>query len=202
MRFKAHPQILWAAVLALLLAVGGPLRADEAAAEKGADDTAVAESKAEGKAEPAGDSDAGRSTGKRKSPGLAGGLAFFPGLIVHGSGHMYAGSWMKGLGLFAIEGAAIGIGVSTVNGAINDIQKLADGTKNGGVPTNVGTAYQALGVATVCTMAFLWTWFDDMAGAPIAANEYNRLADERDSRAQLEFTPAGDGVRLALVKNF
>lgn len=140
--------------------------------------------------------------GKRKSPVIAGGLAFFPGVLVHGAGHMYAGSWIKGLGLLAIEGAAVGVGVATVSRGIDDVQKLADGSKNGQIPTNVGTAYQTLGVGLVCTMAFLWTWFDDMAGAPIAAKEYNRLAEEREGRAQLKFLPAGDGAALALVRRF
>jgi hypothetical protein len=139
---------------------------------------------------------------KHKSPGIAGGLAFFPGIVVHGAGHMYAGSWMKGLGLLAVEGIAAGVGAVTVSNGWNDIQKLMDGTKNGAVPTNVGTAYQTLGVGMVCAMAFLWTWFDDMAGAPIAAHEYNRLADEAAGQAKLQFTPSGDGAVLALVKRF
>jgi hypothetical protein len=58
------------------------------------------------------------------------------------------------------------------------------------------------GVGLVCSMAFLWTWFDDMAGAPIAANEYNRLAEEREGQAQLKFMPTGDGAVLALVRRF
>lgn len=137
-----------------------------------------------------------------KSPGLAGGLAFFPGIALHGTGHMYAGSWVKGLGLLAMEGAAVGIAVAAVNNGVNDVQKLSDGTKNGAIPTNVGTAYQTVGVALVSTMAFLWTWFDDMAGAPIAAKEYNRLADEAAGQARLQIAPQGDGAALALVKHF
>ncbi len=196
MRSSAPKKAAWVAVLALLLAPWAQLQAAEAAAE-------AAESKAEAKAEEKAEAKAeSKPAGKRKSPGIAGGLAFFPGIVVHGAGHMYAGSWVKGLGLLAIEGVAIGVGYATISNGINDIQKLADGTKNGAIPTNVGSAYQTAGIGLVCTMAFLWTWFDDMAGAPIAANEYNRLAEEREGQAQLQFTPMGDGAALALVQKF
>lgn len=195
MRSKAHPSVIVALALVLGLSPLASLRSEEAAAEK-------AEPKAEEKAESKKEEPASEAAAKsgRKSPGLAGGLAFFPGFVVHGTGHMYAGSWMKGLGLLAIEGAAIGIGVSTVNAGISDIEKTFGNSQ--GAPTNVGTAYQTIGVALVCSMAFLWTWFDDMAGAPIAANEYNRLAEERENQAKFQISPMGDGAALALVRKF
>jgi hypothetical protein len=146
--------------------------------------------------------EADKASVHHKSPGLAGGLAFFPGLVVHGTGHMYAGSWMKGLGLFAVEGAAAGIAAAAISSGYNDVQKIIDGSKNGQIPANVGTAYKTVGISVVSTMAFLWTWFDDMAGAPIAANEYNRLADEAAGQAHLQFAPNGDGAQVALVKHF
>jgi hypothetical protein len=137
-----------------------------------------------------------------KSPGVAGGLAFFPGVVIHGAGHMYAGSWVKGLGLLAVEGAAVGIGIAQYNNGSDELKTLMDGFKNKQIPSDVGGAYQTIGIATVATMAFVWTWFDDMAGAPIAASEYNRLADEAAGQARLQILPNGDGATLALVKNF
>lgn len=146
--------------------------------------------------------DTDKPTVSHKSPGLAGGLAFFPGLVVHGVGHMYAGSWVKGLGLLAMEGAAAGIAAAAIGSGYNDVQKIIDGSKGGQIPANVGTAYKTVGISVVSTMVFLWGWFDDMAGAPIAAGEYNRLADEAAGQAHLQFSPNGDGAQVALVKHF
>lgn len=226
MRSRFGQSLFWMVALALFIAPLSSLKAAEAATKAKADAKAAevkaepkteakaepkAEAKAEPKAEPKADakveakgdsSTAAAKTGHHKSPALASLLAVVPGVAVHGAGHMYAGSWMKGLGLLAIEGAAVGIGVATVNHGIDDINKLSDGSKNGAIPTNVGTAYQTLGVAMVCSMAFLWTWFDDMAGSAIAAKEYNRLADEEANQARLQLLPNGDGAALALVSNF
>jgi TM2 domain-containing membrane protein YozV len=202
MRSSLAQRVAWAAAVAVILAPFGVLHAEEAAEEEKKPAAATEEAKPadQSEEEPAGAAAAPK--GKRKSPAIAGGLAFFPGVVVHGAGHMYAGSWMKGLGLLAIEGAALGIGITTVTQNYGEIEKVINGTQNGSIPTDVGAAWQALGVGLVCSMAFLWTWFDDMAGAPIAANEYNRLAEEREGQAQLKFMPTGDGAVLALVRRF
>lgn len=205
MRSRVGQRAVGLAVLAMVLAPMSILHAAEAkadakAAAEAAKEAPTADTAA---ATPAAQSSsATQASAGHKSPALAGTLGFVPGIALHGVGHMYAGSWIKGLGLLAIEGAAIGVGYSTVNNSVNDIQKIVDGTKNGAVPTDVGTAYQAIGVGLVCSMAFLWTWFDDMAGAPIAAKEYNRLADERADQAKIQIAPTGDGAMLALVKHF
>jgi hypothetical protein len=136
-----------------------------------------------------------------RSPGVAGGLAFFPGIAVHGAGHMYAGSWIKGLGLLAIEGAAVGIAVANYNGAASEFEAMSKGSGGGKFPTSADGAYTKIGIITVSTMAFLWTWFDDMAGASIAAGEFNKIADEK-SQAQLRVEPRFDGAALALSTEF
>jgi TM2 domain-containing membrane protein YozV len=169
------------------------------AADKPAADTMKSTDKAEEKTA-AKDSPA-KSSGGHKSKALAGGLAVFPGIAVHGAGHMYAGSWMKGLGLLVIEGAAVGIAANTIVTGTDDIQKLANGMSNGQFPTDVSAAFSKSGILIVSTMAFLWTWFDDMAGAPVAANEYNKLVDEQ-SEAHLRLQPRLDGVELALSTEF
>lgn len=173
--------------------------AKDAAADAGKD-TKAGKDAATADAGKAADTD--KPTVSHKSPGLAGGLAFFPGLVVHGVGHMYAGSWVKGLGLLAMEGAAAGIAAAAIGSGYNDVQKIIDGSKGGQIPANVGTAYKTVGISVVSTMVFLWGWFDDMAGAPIAAGEYNRLADEAAGQAHLQFSPNGDGAQVALVKHF
>ena len=142
------------------------------------------------------------SSANHKSPALAGTLAFIPGIAIHGAGHMYAGSWMKGLGLLAIEGLTVGVIAQNISSGTSDIQALSDGTKNNQIPTDVSGAYAKAGIIIVCGMGFLWSWFDDMAGAPIAAGEYNKLQDENANQAHLRLQPRVDGVELALSKNF
>ena len=134
-----------------------------------------------------------------KSPALAGFLGFVPGVAVHGAGHMYAGSWMKGFGLLAVEAASIGIiaaNVSTIQADVDSISKT-----NNGVPTDLSVPYTKLGIITVSSMAFLWSWWDDMAGAPIAVSEYNKIQDQ-DASASLQLAPRGDGVQVALSTPF
>jgi hypothetical protein len=170
-----------------------PAASDKAAA---ASDAAAAKSDQPAAA----DKDQAPSVG-HKSPALAGGLAFFPGFLVHGAGHMYAGSWMKGLGLLTIEGVSTVVVANSVIDGRDDIKAIADGVSNHNIPTNLSGGYTKVGIILVGTMAFLWTWFDDMAGAPVAANEYNHLADEK-SQTTLRLEPNSNGVQVALSTHF
>lgn len=214
MRSTLRRGIVFFSLLSLALAPLSGLRAAETAADKEAVEetkSAVGEDKAAGKdeakTEAAEQGDAGAEAEKssrpagHKSPAIAGGLAFFPGVAVHGAGHMYAGSWMKGLGLLAIEGVALGIGIPTAINGADRIQKAFEGAGNGST-ADAGDSFRDVGIVLVCTMAFLWTWFDDMAGAPIAANEYNRLADEAAAQTGMQVIPRADGVSVALVQHF
>jgi TM2 domain-containing membrane protein YozV len=142
--------------------------------------------------------DKGKASNGHKSKAIAGGLAFFPGVAIHGAGHMYAGSWMKGLGLLAIEGAAIG-GLTQSVGGLTDATKVFNGGKS--VPTDVSAVYTTVGLALVSSMALIWSWFDDMAGAPVAVVEYNKIQDQ-NATAQFRVNPRGDGAELALSTNF
>jgi TM2 domain-containing membrane protein YozV len=209
---KKNPWIFSLSLAALALAPA--LRAADSAAEKS---LAKAPAKAEAakpepaesaksdavKAEKADEKPAAKEgeskvSASHKSKALAGGLAFFPGIAVHGAGHMYAGSWMKGFGLLAIEGAAIG-GLAQSVGGLTDATKVFSGGKS--VPTDVSGVYTNVGLAVVSSMALMWTWFDDMAGAPVAVSEYNKIQDQ-NATAQFRVNPRGDGAELALSTNF
>jgi hypothetical protein len=139
----------------------------------------------------------------RKSPVKAGGLAIFPGVLVHGSGHMYAGSWMKGLGLATVEAASIIIGVGQYTANVDEVNKIIKGMEKNQIPTDLSNAYTAVGVMAVCSMAFLWSWFDDMTGAPVAAIRYNEKA-ALEERAELRLLPTSDqaGAMVALTRRF
>ena len=170
------------------------LKEAEKPAEANADTDKAKEAKADEKGE-------GEKVSKahHKSPALAGFLGFIPGIAVHGAGHMYAGSWMKGLGLLAVEAASVGIiaaNVSTIQADVDSISKT-----NNGVPTDLSVPYTKIGILTVCSAAFLWSWFDDMAGAPIAVAEYNKIQDQ-GATARLQLAPRGDGAQLALSTQF
>ncbi len=139
---------------------------------------------------------------KHKSPGVAFGLALFPGALVHGTGHMYAGSWLKGTGLLAVEGASIAMGYTSVINAINEfdrIQKIEKSNPGAAVSADYGPLMAQVGVALVCTTAFLWSWIDDMAGSATAANQYNKIHSQSDTTLQLR--PEG-GIQLAWRANF
>lgn len=212
MRSSLGRGIIWLSLLGFGLAPMQALRAADEAAAKADDSKAASSADVKGagtkdaaKAEPAksATADKGQAVAPgHKSPAIAGGLAFLPGVAVHGAGHMYAGSWMKGLGLLAIEGAALGIGIPTAINGADRMQKAFNGVGDGAGLTDAGDSFRDVGIVLVSTMAFLWTWFDDMAGAPIAANEHNRLADEQAAQADLKISPSGDGVSVALVQRF
>jgi TM2 domain-containing membrane protein YozV len=205
---KKNPWILSLSLAAFLTAPAlqaADTTAAAAPAKTAATTAAATPAKTDAKAAPdkaAASKDASPSTVGHKSPALAGTLAFIPGIVVHGAGHMYAGSWMKGLGLLAIEGLTVGVIANNVSTGTSDIQALSNSTKNNQIPTDVSSAYSKAGIIIVCGMGFLWSWFDDMAGAPIAATEYNKLLDQENNQAHLRLQPRVDGVELALSKNF
>jgi hypothetical protein len=173
-------------------------KAEPKAEEKPAETKADPDKAKEAKADEKGDGEKASKV-HHKSPALAGFLGFIPGIAVHGAGHMYAGSWMKGLGLLAIEAASVGIiaaNVSTIQADVDAISKT-----NNGVPTDLSVPYTKIGIITVSATAFLWSWFDDMAGAPIAVAEYNKIQDQ-GATARLQLAPRGDGAQLALSTQF
>ena len=90
----------------------------------------------------------------------------------------------------------IAANVSTIQADADAISKT-----NNGVPTDLSVPYTKIGILTVSTMAFLWSWWDDMAGAPIAVGEYNKIQDQ-GATASLQLAPRGDGAQLALSTQF
>jgi hypothetical protein len=128
-------------------------------------------------------------------------IAIVPGVVVHGAGHMYAGSWMKGLGLFALEGGSV-YELLQVRGHGN-FQALGNQMGNGKIPTDLSGAETDAGIALVAGFGFLWAWFDDISGAGVAVDEYNKRQDQGTaSHAQLQMLPVQGGAMLALNTRF
>ncbi|HTB35399.1 MAG TPA: hypothetical protein VK842_11075 [bacterium] len=139
------------------------------------------------------------SDANHKSEALAEILAWVPGIAIHGAGHMYAGSWMHGLGLFALEGACVYEGSQVVNRG--NFSKFD--VSGGKIPTDLSGAETDIGISLVCGMGFLWTWFDDVAGSTVAVDDYNKLQDQAAGpQAQLNLLPTRGGAMLALSTQF
>jgi hypothetical protein len=148
-----------------------------------------------------------------RSPALAHFLAFFPGIAIHGTGHLYAGSYFKGLGLLALEGASAYVVYNESYLAI--AQANADGfgpnnskTNNSSVtfPSNLNPYVAHAGVAMVGTLTFLFSWFDDMSGAGVAAEKFNERAqlEAEAAKAEVSLGPTliKDGPGVALLARF
>jgi hypothetical protein len=174
-----------------------------AAVEKAAEAPKATEpGKAEAPKEAAEAAPAKESGASHKSVAVAEILAFVPGIAVHGAGHMYAGSWMKGTGLLAIEGVSVWLGVRYGTELADDIGTVTK-SSSGSVPSDFGPVYSRLGILLVATSAFLYTWFDDMAGASTAVGVYNKKADEAKSgMTGFRLAPNGDGLVVAYQRQF
>ena len=134
-----------------------------------------------------------------KSEALAEIIAWVPGIAIHGAGHMYAGSWMHGLGLCALEGACVYEGMQVVNR--NNFGKF--NVSGGKIPTGLSGAYTDAGIGLVCALGMIWTWMDDLSGATVAVDEYNKLQDQAAGpHARLQLLPTRDGAMLALSTQF
>ncbi len=143
---------------------------------------------------------ASKSLPGEKSPLIAGSLAFFPGVVVHGTGHFYAGSYLGGLGLLALEGMSAYLIYENTTGLAGDINTFTQSTQGGSIPTNFSDFYTRFGIVTVASFAFLYSWFDDMSGAPTAAKLYNRRLEAQQSSAQLGLAPLQTGGAMVSMK--
>jgi hypothetical protein len=107
-----------------------------------------------------------------KDPTKAFMVAFFPGFLIHGYGHFYAGDNLMGSALLTGEVlslASIGTGL---------IIKSDPSTFSGGILGDSANATQ-VGSNMIIGGAILFavTWVVDMAHAPIVADDYNHEFD-------------------------
>lgn len=103
-----------------------------------------------------------------KDPNKAFLLAFFPGFLIHGEGHFYAGDQLMGNVLLTGEV------VSVLSIGLGALIKSDPNTFSGGLlgpPTNSNTVGDNLIWGGI--IAYLGLWIVDMAHAPTAATEYN-----------------------------
>lgn len=100
------------------------------------------------------------SSYKKKSPGAAFAIGFFPGFFIHGLGHYYIGNKGTGSLLLIME-------LSSVLIASRDV-----GTTNGTIDN--GELALARAFRFLYLTLFFGSWFYDFIGAPLKAEKLNK----------------------------
>lgn len=137
-------------------------------------------------------------------PGVAAALAFAPGVVVHGSGHFYAGRPFAGWCLVLAEAGSVYLayrGVSELVAMKNELDS-ASFTSYSGDSERIS---RGIGWAAGGLVLFLASWFYDMSGAPLAAADANsiRISQSPESKdpsvvAQVQ----ENGLRVGIQQKF
>lgn len=138
-------------------------------------------------------------------PAAAAGLALFPGVLVHGTGHFYAGRPLTGSVLAASEAAAVYLiirGGMEAYSSGKDIADMLNNSAGQGVSQNLGDTGNlsyGLGLAAAGLVVFLGSWLFDVTGAPLAAMQKQKAAAPAGSQAQPVVSARLDGQGVAVV---
>jgi hypothetical protein len=122
---------------------------------------------------------------KLKSPYIAIFYSVIPGIVFHGSGHVYAGKIGTGLLLFSSE--LVGIGCIFIGGMTGF---------ESGTPSDAGDNAIFIG-----TFLFIGSWVYDIFGAPVAVQKRNQKLLQ-NSNTELKFQLKDKDLRLAIVWHF
>jgi hypothetical protein len=97
--------------------------------------------------------------------------SLFPGFMVHGCGHMYAGEHGTGFLLFGIE--TVGAMMMLFSGLSTTIDYTSD---NDPPPMNcgLGNNYQNESIFIAGAVMFFGSWIYDIIGTPFAVKKFNR----------------------------
>jgi TM2 domain-containing membrane protein YozV len=122
---------------------------------------------------------------KTKSPYVALFCSFVPGIIVHGSGHFYAGKTNTGYLLLGTEAAGLLLLYLGFEEALG------------------GSSYQndADIMGWTGLALFSGSWLYDVIGSPIAVQKQNQKLFKGEN-TELRFQPKDSGLRLVLVCHF
>jgi TM2 domain-containing membrane protein YozV len=126
---------------------------------------------------------------KPKSPWIALGIAFVPGVIVHGAGHFYAGRIKTG---FLLLGTEV-VGISLVG--VGAIAGFAEAM--GGEPTSDDAELWAFGGLIL----FVGSWVYDVVASPITVKKQNKELLQR-RQGKLKFQIKEDTPRFVIIYNF
>ena len=128
---------------------------------------------------------------KLKDPNMALLYAVIPGVVIHGSGHFYAGKTKTGVVL---------LGSELVGGTIFYIGGLdkAFSQSKGGKLGIYGDIFIAFG-----GVLFVGSWIYDLVGAPLAVQRENReLLGGENVGLRFGFDQKSHSVRVQIVKRF
>ena len=131
---------------------------------------------------------------------MAATLAVAPGVIVHGSGHFYAGRPLTGALLLAAEAAGVYL---AYQGAM-DVFDLVENVDFETLDNYEGTARlsRGVGMAAGGVLLFLTSWFYDISGAPAAAAATARAKQRQAPAAAVRPVVRPEGVAVVLEKKF
>jgi hypothetical protein len=128
---------------------------------------------------------------KLRDPRMAALYAIMPGMLVHGSGHFYAGE--KTTGWVLVAGEILSLAMLTYSIGVG-IGKSTDGATSNGSSEVVGVVGVAL---------FMGTWIYDVIGAPLAVEKQNRkLHEKKSANLKFEFDHKYHYARTALIQEF
>ncbi len=115
-----------------------------------------------------------------KLPGVASGLAVAPGVLVHGSGHFYAGRPLTGAVLVAAEAVSLYMVYRGVRDIYSQVDAIDFDTFSN-FDGNSGQISNGLGLAAGGLMIFLASWLYDITGSAQAVE-----ADEAARRQSVQ----------------
>jgi hypothetical protein len=136
------------------------------------------------------------------SPATASALAVFPGIILHGSGHFYAGRPWVGTALALTEAVSL----YCIYRGYLDIQAGSEEVDLSGSSSYSGNSEQVsrgIGLAVGGTLLFFTSWLFDVTGAPQAAAQVqaeNKAMSDLQIRPEL--LPDGSGGRITCAWSF
>ena len=129
--------------------------------------------------------------GRRRDPGKAFFYALVPGLVVHGTGHFYAGDKTAG---WALLGGEV-FGLCLIAYAV--------GVRSDSAPQDPDLDDEAGTIAVFGTALFAGTWIYDVIGAPLAVQRENReLLGGEDIQLRFGLDRASPSVRVQIAKRF
>ena len=128
---------------------------------------------------------------KLRYPKMAVFYAIVPGIVVHGSGHFYAGE--KTAGWVLVGGEIVGIGMVTysIMSGFGEAAGGADPDMDDEIAGFVGLTL------------FVGTWIYDVIGAPLALEKQNReLRGKKSANLKFEFDDTHNSIKALLAKRF
>jgi TM2 domain-containing membrane protein YozV len=113
---------------------------------------------------------------RKKSPLIALGIAFFPGVIIHGAGYFYAGK--PKTGSLLLVGELVGVGCIAAGIVVISLGVFTKVGTLGAADVTEESSGLASGLMYVGSGLFLGTWVYDVIFAPISCLRYSEQKND------------------------